>query len=182
VNEELPIHSSRESQAAALDAHAVSLLSALARTLDGSLEPQQAPESLRADLTRLLRYAPRLGTFLDEQSQAATIGEALADAVAALGPLPPPIACGALIGPYRLVERIGIGGMGEVFRAERDDGTFRQTVALKMLRPTGLAARFQAKRTQNDFGGSGRCSRTLRTRTSPGSSMADPIRSVAPIS
>jgi eukaryotic-like serine/threonine-protein kinase len=38
------------------------------------------------------------------------------------------------IGPYRVVCEIGAGGMGTVFRAERDDGEFRQTVALKLVR------------------------------------------------
>jgi serine/threonine-protein kinase len=38
------------------------------------------------------------------------------------------------IGPYRLVEHIGRGGMGDVFRAERVDGEFTQTVAIKLLR------------------------------------------------
>ncbi len=38
------------------------------------------------------------------------------------------------IGPYRIAERCGIGGMGEVYRAERCDGAFDQTVAIKVLR------------------------------------------------
>lgn len=37
------------------------------------------------------------------------------------------------IGPFRLVERIGEGGMGQVWRAERNDGLFDQTVAVKLL-------------------------------------------------
>ena len=44
------------------------------------------------------------------------------------------------IGPYRLTERIGSGGMGDVWRAERDDGLFEQSVAVKLLRPTLYAA------------------------------------------
>lgn len=43
---------------------------------------------------------------------------------------------GARIGAYRLVERIGEGGMGEVFRAERVDGVFDQRVAVKITRAT----------------------------------------------
>lgn len=39
------------------------------------------------------------------------------------------------LGPYRLLEQIGRGGMGSIYRAERDDGQFRQVVAIKMLRP-----------------------------------------------
>jgi eukaryotic-like serine/threonine-protein kinase len=37
------------------------------------------------------------------------------------------------VGPYRLVRRLG-GGMGDVFLAERDDGLFEHTVAIKLIR------------------------------------------------
>jgi tRNA A-37 threonylcarbamoyl transferase component Bud32/tetratricopeptide (TPR) repeat protein len=38
-------------------------------------------------------------------------------------------------GPYRLLERIGQGGMGAVYLAERDDGEVTQRVAIKLLHP-----------------------------------------------
>jgi len=38
------------------------------------------------------------------------------------------------LGPYRLIEEIGSGGMGTVFLAERADDTFHQRVAIKLLR------------------------------------------------
>ena len=38
-------------------------------------------------------------------------------------------------GIYRIVKRIGEGGMGVVYLAEREDGEFRQQVALKVLKP-----------------------------------------------
>ncbi len=38
------------------------------------------------------------------------------------------------IGPFRLTARIGQGGMGDVWRGERDDGLFEQTVAIKLIR------------------------------------------------
>jgi len=41
---------------------------------------------------------------------------------------------GRRIGPYRLVRRIGHGGMGKVFRAVRVDGELEQEVAVKLLR------------------------------------------------
>ena len=54
------------------------------------------------------------------------------------------------IGPYRVQRQIGIGGMGAVYLAEREDGGFSQTVALKLMRAgassTGLARRFRAER------------------------------------
>ncbi|NBC17570.1 MAG: tetratricopeptide repeat protein, partial [Bacteroidetes bacterium] len=38
------------------------------------------------------------------------------------------------IGPYRIVRRLGTGGMSVVYLAERDDGQFRHEVALKLIR------------------------------------------------
>ena len=38
------------------------------------------------------------------------------------------------VGPWRLLERIGRGGMGTVYRAERADGAFDKQVAVKLLR------------------------------------------------
>jgi len=38
------------------------------------------------------------------------------------------------VGPYRLIRRLGEGGMGIVYLAERDDAGFRQRVALKVIR------------------------------------------------
>ena len=39
----------------------------------------------------------------------------------------------ASIGAYRLLSKIGRGGMGEVWLAERSDGEFEQRVAIKQL-------------------------------------------------
>jgi serine/threonine-protein kinase len=52
------------------------------------------------------------------------------------------------VGPYRLVERLGIGGMGEVWLGERDDGSFDQRVAIKLVAYPGrsLAERFERER------------------------------------
>lgn len=41
---------------------------------------------------------------------------------------------GKRIGAYRLTEQIGRGGMGVVYAAERDDGEFSQTVAVKLIK------------------------------------------------
>lgn len=38
------------------------------------------------------------------------------------------------IGPYRVTGEIARGGMGTVVKAERDDGLFQQTVAIKLIR------------------------------------------------
>ncbi|WP_444996402.1 protein kinase domain-containing protein [Aliikangiella sp. IMCC44359] len=51
------------------------------------------------------------------------------------------------IGPYKLCEQLGHGGMGTVFRAERIEGGFQQQVAIKLLSHTEnseqLIPRFQ---------------------------------------
>lgn len=51
----------------------------------------------------------------------------------ALGALREPPAAGTRFGPWRVVELIGRGGMGSVLRVERDDGTYRQQAALKLV-------------------------------------------------
>lgn len=49
------------------------------------------------------------------------------------GPMP------TRIGHYRIVERLGQGGMGDVFVGARDDGLFDHAVAIKRVRPTLFA-------------------------------------------
>jgi eukaryotic-like serine/threonine-protein kinase len=44
------------------------------------------------------------------------------------------VSTGRHIGPYRVIRRLGQGGQGTVFEAMRDDGTFRQRVALKIVK------------------------------------------------
>jgi len=43
-------------------------------------------------------------------------------------------------GPYRILRRIGEGGMGVVYLAERDDDTYRQQVAVKVMKAGSLDA------------------------------------------
>jgi serine/threonine-protein kinase len=54
------------------------------------------------------------------------------------------------VGPYRLLRRIGEGGMGAVYLAERADEQFRKQVAVKLVKPgmdsDELLRRFQAER------------------------------------
>ena len=54
---------------------------------------------------------------------------------------------GQRIDAYRVIERLGQGGMGEVYLAERDDGEFKQKVAIKVVR-SGMATEEVYKRFQ----------------------------------
>jgi eukaryotic-like serine/threonine-protein kinase len=47
---------------------------------------------------------------------------------------PPPTRVGLRIGAYDIVEEIGHGGMGEVYRASRADGQYEKEVAIKVVR------------------------------------------------
>lgn len=63
--------------------------------------------------------------------------------------LPNVVTEGQHIGPYRLLRLLGRGGMGQVFLAAREDGTFARQVALKLLRP-GLSTPDFLHRLQNE--------------------------------
>jgi serine/threonine-protein kinase len=57
---------------------------------------------------------------------------------------------GERIGPYRVLRTLGVGGMGEVFLAERADAEFEQQVAIKVVYggafARGVQSRFKVER------------------------------------
>jgi eukaryotic-like serine/threonine-protein kinase len=63
--------------------------------------------------------------------------------------LPPPVRPGTKIGPYKLLQEIGEGGMGVVFMAEQHEPVKRR-VALKIIKPgmdsLQVVSRFEAER------------------------------------
>lgn len=54
---------------------------------------------------------------------------------------------GKIIGKYKIIRQIAVGGMGSVFLAERADGQFEQKVALKIIKP-GMSSDEIIKRFQ----------------------------------
>ena len=56
---------------------------------------------------------------------------------------------GRRVGVYHLIEQIGHGGMGEVYRAERADGQYDKQVAVKLIRP-GLDSAAIVERFRNE--------------------------------
>ena len=94
---------------------------------------------LRRRVERMLDVQPRIGGFLQEPAGAiATVDE-------------PPVGerPGAAIGPYKLVEPIGEGGMGAVWMAQQTEPV-KRLVALKLIKPgmdsKQVVARFEAER------------------------------------
>ena len=109
---------------------------------------------LRGRVEALLREYEQLGSFLERPAAApaetAVGGPPPADAPTTPAALnDPPPAPGAVLGPYKLLEVIGQGGMGSVFLAEQQHPVRRQ-VAVKLIRPgmdsRQVVARFEAER------------------------------------
>ena len=80
-------------------------------------------------LRRLVEASEDAGSYLDE-----VLGKAGKAAITELEQQQADLAPGTRIGDWRIVEPIGVGGMGMVYRAERADGAFEMTVAIKFIR------------------------------------------------
>src|SRR5256714_14895472 len=101
---------------------------------------------LRQQVENLLRLHEGAGSFLEKPAaKSAATGAIPAAAEQASSPEAP----GAIIGPYKLLQQIGEGGMGTVFMAEQMHPVQRK-VALKLIKPgmdsRQVIARFEAER------------------------------------
>lgn len=110
------------------------------------LRRQSAPDAVITRALQLLARGTTLGRFL-ERPVAATLPD-------------PPLRLpdvGERIGAYRLERLIEAGGMGVVYQARRDDDSYQQRVAIKLVQPMHLAGdaglrkrligRFEAERS-----------------------------------
>src|SRR6059058_2133395 len=86
---------------------------------------------LRQQVENLLRLHEGAGSFLEKPAAEAAATGALQDA-AEQGLSPE--TSGAIIGPYKLLQQIGEGGMGTVFMADQTKPVQRK-VALKLIKP-----------------------------------------------
>jgi serine/threonine protein kinase len=90
--------------------------------------------TLRCEVEALLNAAEKVGSFMG--------GPAIA--VTSIAERP-----GTVIGPYKLLQQIGEGGMGVVFMAQQEQ-PIQRTVALKIIKPgmdtRQVIARFEAER------------------------------------
>jgi eukaryotic-like serine/threonine-protein kinase len=96
-------------------------------------------DELRRRVERMLAAQPQLGSFLDQNAADIVL---TTHQSATERP-------GSQIGPYKLLQQIGEGGMGVVFMAEQSHPVQRE-VALKVIRPgmdsRQVIARFEAER------------------------------------
>src|SRR5262245_24321660 len=81
-------------------------------------------EELRRQVSRFLTAHREAGSFLDSPAPAlgATLDERLSEHP------------GAVVGPYKLLEQVGEGGMGTVWMAQQTEPV-RRLVAVKLVKP-----------------------------------------------
>ena len=129
---------------AASDWHRLNRLLEAALALDPDARESwlQAKAETEADLLPLLRQLLDGGAAIETDAFA---GQPPRPADA-----PPSEQAGDVFGPYRLRHVLGEGGMGTVWLADRADGAFERTVAIKLPRAEwtdrGLALRFARER------------------------------------
>jgi non-specific serine/threonine protein kinase/serine/threonine-protein kinase len=103
--------------------------------LDSACEDRPA---LRAEVDSLLAAHRQAGDFIEA---------AIADGAGFASSETPLI--GRRIGSYKLVKELGRGGMGSVYRAERDDQQFSKDVAIKLI-GTGISSASLLHRFQEE--------------------------------
>jgi serine/threonine protein kinase len=123
------------------------------RLLEGALELSGAEraafletlpedeEDMRREVESLLRAHEVRPAFLQSPCIAALDGAEQPDMSAAW--------VGRVLGSYRLIELVGEGGMGAIFRAVRIDGLHDRPVAVKLIR-SGLSREFFLRRFSDE--------------------------------
>ncbi|MEK9502608.1 serine/threonine-protein kinase [Gaopeijia maritima] len=127
---------------ARLDAHFAEAADLGAEERDAYLDAVRADDpALAAELASMLHWDTSGGGEQLDEAIRGVAEEVLDEREASRA--------GARIGPYRVVEELGHGGMGTVYLAERDDGAYEARVAIKLIRG-GVASRDQIRRFREE--------------------------------
>src|SRR5688572_6130668 len=112
-------------------------------------EPEERPAFLDNKCSDDIELRREVESLLESYEDADEVMErSVSTAAAAVSPAREPWA-DLRIGPYRIVEEIGRGGMGAVYRAVRADDAFRKQVAIKVVR-RGMDHDFVLRRFRNE--------------------------------
>lgn len=114
---------------------------ALDRLLDTylTLPPDERPEFLSGCQRRYPRLSQWLVPLARESRTTTSLltetPESMAERVLDQIEVPenPELEPGTRLGPWRITEQVGAGGMGKVYRGERADGAFEMAVAVKLI-------------------------------------------------
>ncbi|HXF42408.1 MAG TPA: serine/threonine-protein kinase, partial [Pyrinomonadaceae bacterium] len=116
-------------------------------------EKEDAQPEIIAEVRKLLKSNEKSSTFLDSpafyQFSLSQPNEQSGNYAGNEADQYTDIFLGRRFGVYRLVEQIGRGGMGAVYRAFRDDGEFKHQVAVKLLK-RGMDTDFIIQRFKNE--------------------------------
>src|SRR5438874_8314265 len=101
---------------------------------------------LRRQVQQLLRLHEGAGSFLERPAAESAAAGAIPDAA---GRASSPEPAGTVVGPYKLIEQIGEGGMGTVWMAQQTEPV-KRLVAVKLIKAgmdsKQVIARFEAER------------------------------------
>ena len=124
----------------------------LSRTLDEALALEPAKRASWLDALEQSRppLAQRLRNMLRQADKGTST--TLLPSLSNLGSDEAVAAAGERVGPYRLLQEIGRGGMGSVWLAERADGSYQRKVALKLPRLAWASGLGQRMARERDIG------------------------------
>ncbi len=105
-------------------------------------------EALRVEVASLLAYALQTGRIIDKPALQ-VVAAAMAEGLSAQDAKKADKMIGTRVAQYRIVEKLGEGGMGDVYRAVRADDAYDKHVALKLVR-TGRDSSFFINRFRNE--------------------------------
>ncbi|PAP77978.1 serine/threonine-protein kinase [Rubrivirga marina] len=105
---------------------------------------------LRGEVERLLAAEPPAEAYFDPPTGLAALLPTAELREVVARERDDDLPAGARVGPWEIVEELGRGGMGAVYRARRADAQYEQTVALKVVKrgmdTDALLARFRRER------------------------------------